>query len=83
MSTTYQQVVIADRANKLKEKCAKVGILATDIKPGELKVESALTPQAVENQLIQIDPALRINLESKGMGTEGIITFADVEVLNE
>ena len=83
MSTTYQNIAAAVRANRVKEKCATVGIHCTDTEPGKMKIASALPPKTVENQLIIIDPTMRMELKSKEMGTEGVITVADILPLNE
>lgn len=79
----YQNVAAAVRADRIKEKCGAVGIRCTDSEPGKMKIESALPPKAVENQLIMIDPTMRMELNAKDMGTEGTITVADIIPLNE
>ena len=81
--STYQSAFLAARAAELKNKMTQLGINCEEKELGKFKITSALTPQAVENQLISIEPTMRINLEAKGMGTEGTVTFADIVPLNE
>ena len=83
MSNAYQQMASALRAQTIKDRCIALGIRCKDIEAGKLEITSALPPKAVENQLLTVDPSLRIELQEDGDGCKGTITFADIIPLNE
>lgn len=72
-----------DYARKLEAQFTQLGIRCTSFQDGTFQVESALTPSAVENQIISVAPNVDVQLQEQGMGSKGTVRIANIQSLDE